>query len=265
MSALLVRGELESDRLRYLLEEEWTDFSREFGVHPIPEHQDLRAFFIAWLGVFLPELYDDSLVSELEKWTDNIHRRDDYKYYGWYAVLPIEIALFVLSDNDDYWLRSHYNNIDHGKSSLRLFVLKSLALVADRIDFRNYELLARIEHNLAVRHNWSDYAVVIAATAKGISEEKKNIFQNWLERYSHNDDEKNTIECLIKFGYAANPFLSHFLWIQQYITIKLSSIPRNIMSQQRHLFQNKMMVDMWDRMQKHPLMKSHIFLGHPLE
>jgi hypothetical protein len=48
---------IDLSRIAAICEEEWPAFLDEVGIDPIPERQDLRAFFLNWVGASLSDVW----------------------------------------------------------------------------------------------------------------------------------------------------------------------------------------------------------------
>lgn len=278
---------LDLQRIHALLDEDFHAFKRDYRSDPIPEEQELRAFLIEWFSVFLPEAVSDEFKRQIEEFLINARAEKSYRYQGWYSVLALEIALFVLTQRD-FWLEINRVNLDHHKSTLRAQVIRSLILVADRLYFGDEELKRRTAHNLEAWHMYSDWSLILFAVTRGNVQDKKAQFQRWLEEYEHNENNRRTLESLIKGDNITNPFLSHLLWVQQYITLRLACLPAPAYAQislpgmeisapqkteikavrkkpeQKTLFPTDSDLSLedllWKRLNNHPFMSSHISL-----
>ena len=144
----------------------------------------------------------------------------------------------------------------------------------------------RIAHNLEAWHLYSDWSLILIAATRGDVQNKKDQFQQWLSEYEHNESNRRALERLIKGEYLTNPFLSHLLWVQQYITLRLACSPAPAFAQlplpgmeynppkktekktvkekpeQKALFPadsvDSLSDLLWKRVKNHPLMDSHI-------
>lgn len=263
--------EIDSARLERLLIAELHEFQRNFEVRPISEEQELRGVFIAWLAAFVPEVISKVSANELENVASGFRSRGDYRTSGWYRSLPLEIALFALTD-DYWWLKLGVWNIDHGTSSLRELVVYSLALVADRLDFHDSELHKRIAYNLEVQHFYCDECIIILAVANGSTEAKRALFKDWHARFGEAPFGGDVLSKLMKGDLVPNPFLAHFLRVAQYVCLRLaekrSETPDQIITAAPAV-QGRLPIDepeeplgrrMWRRMISHPLSASHIQL-----
>jgi hypothetical protein len=206
-----------------LLEGELRAFMQNFGKGDLSEREHLHSLFISWVSVFIPEAVPPVFRQELKQFVNSIRLRQDFLYNSWWRVLPLNVALFSL-EGDYMWLDMHRLNIDHHKSSLRLMLLESLALVSDQLDLHDGELQVRIAHNLKVVHGHCDWCVLLLLTAQGSPQAKKDLLKVWIQDYGKhlNRGEKVVLEQLLKGEPVSNPFLSQFLWIQQYVCLRMA-------------------------------------------
>lgn len=215
---------LDLNRFRRLLEEEFNRFRHDFEIRPITEAQDLRALLIAWVAVFLPEAVTDDLINKVKDFLTNIRERKDFLYEGWYSVIDLDIALFAAT-NQSSWLYNHRYNFDHHNSTIREFLTRSLALVADRISFDDEELLNRTARNLSYRHSYSEYCLIILAVSKGDVNNKVKQFTQWISNNALNEKIRYLLKQLSMGDFVTNSLLWHFLWVQQYITLRIACYP----------------------------------------
>jgi hypothetical protein len=260
-----------------LLWEELGDWRRDVVQTPIPEEQDLRCFFVEWVAAFLPEAVSTELINELQEAAEVCRSAPDYSTSGWYRALPIDVAIFLLTGEED-WLRTARLNVDHHNSSLRYFVMESLALAAHRLTF-DPEMTARVLHNLEVRHFRCEDLVILFAACNHHQDYKLQKISEWLGACSHNQDVEGVLRRLAEGLPVPNPFLSHMLWIQQYVSFRLavrqphlvevlstvdsgpSALPPDSPGSQLHLTEPNRYIEMaWKRMREHPLAASHVWL-----
>lgn len=131
-----------------LAEHELAAFTAKFEVAPVPRRQELRAGSIAWVAAFLPEACTQDFRETLEQFLHAASELEDYSYRGWYCVPALAAAVYVLSGRLSA-LTSTIVNVDHHNSSLRTYVIESLAFAAPRLTFDNDELRTRVESNLS--------------------------------------------------------------------------------------------------------------------
>ena len=68
---------IDLSRIADICEEEWQAFLDDISIDPIPERQDLRAFFLNWVAVFMPEAFPStSLISQMAVWMEEHHATD---------------------------------------------------------------------------------------------------------------------------------------------------------------------------------------------
>jgi len=200
--------------------------------------------------------------------------RQDFSYRGWHYLSPLDVALFSLT-GDREWLCYVASNLDHHKSGLRNLVVRSFAFVANRVTF-DRDMLNRTAHNLQVRHMGCEDLVVLFAISDFDGSEKKAQISKWLSLYSLNPHEEACLRHLAVGELVSNPFLFHFLWIQQYLWLSFACDPLvnrrdslaeqnptnkmiNSAEAQRRLVGFSLNSDsVWGRIRAHPLMDSYI-------
>jgi hypothetical protein len=175
------------------------------------------------MAVFFEEAVTSSFVESLTALVLRLRSLEDFSYRGWIRLLPLDVALFALTGNRD-WLCYVASNLDHHASGLRDFVIKSFALVANRVTFDS-RMLERTAHNLQVRHGGCEDLVILYATSDLNSSEKRQQISKWLSQFSLNPWEEECLRRLAAGEFAVNPFLRHFLWIQQYVWLSFACDP----------------------------------------
>jgi hypothetical protein len=210
---------LNDERLSQVLRSEFELWVNHFGHSPVPESQDLRAFFIQWFAVFAPELFGHDFRQEMGNFIHDIRMRDDFRYKGWYEILPLDTALYALQGDID-WIRMARFNFDHHKSDLRSFVLESLLLIVDKLEFQDTELLSRTALNLGSRQFGCEECVIFLAMTQGSPEAKRNQIGQWLDRFNLN--EHQTLKRLADGDFILNPFLDRLNWVARYILLRLA-------------------------------------------
>jgi hypothetical protein len=277
--------QLDLNALGLILNEELGEFKKHIHGVPISEENDLRAFFIAWMAVFIPESIEKPFFKNLKTFVQVVKESPEYSTSHWSKVLPLEIALYSIT-KDDRWLNSHIEYINYGGRSLRNFVARSLALVADKLYFADADLVERVEKNVKNKvFGWQE-GVTILAISRGDPKKKVDLFQKWLKKYG---DQGSFFDKLVHGQFVENDFLSNFMWIQQYVSLRLvckhpakpkpeqldflnkekirNENPLNIESgknQQQEMFRlskdPSLFNKLWQRMRAHPLTDSHIQL-----
>ena len=205
--------------LALILRSEFSHFRVEFDREPTPEFQELRAYFLAWCAVFLPEAFSESFVNDLRTWKRDVRTRSDYRTSCWYRCLPLDAALFALT-GDLTWIDTARANIDHHNSSLRLPALESLILDVDRLAFDDPELQPRVAYNIEALQFYAYWGIALLAFAQGNSAAKRAKFQDWLQQY----DPIMTsalLKDLVRGAYVRNPLLWSLVWITQYVSLRL--------------------------------------------
>ena len=216
---------IDIDRVRSLFDEELArarhDLSGAWG----REREDARTSALAWVARFAPEALSPRFRTDLERLVRELRARESFRTDLWVRCLPLDVALFCLTD-DPKWLEVPRLNVDHWTSGLRPWELESLALVADRVAFDDPELQARTEHNIEINQMFCDWCVILLAVARGSAERKREKFRRWQARYAQSPvfSAGVLLDDLCRGSLVVNPFLSHFLRIQQYVSLRLAAV-----------------------------------------
>lgn len=230
------RQELDIVRLGLLVRQELAQFHSHFSERPVTELQDLRAFFVAWMAVFLPEVFDRPMVQSLTDRIDSYWQQDCFRYSGWYKTSPLEVAAYSLTQDYRY-LGVCLANIDHHNSHLRPLVITSLSLIANQLAFSNEELLSRTLNNLKVGQDATGcIAILLAACGEALN--KHDVFAHWLTLdYEPRSSDWDCVQSIVAGDNIANPFLYHWLWILGHVALRLAETPPLLPPQQQLLFE----------------------------
>lgn len=264
---------INQERLPKILKSEFEFWVHNFGQRPIPEAQDLRAFFIQWFAVFAPECFEQSLVKEISGFACEMKQHVDFRRSKWYELLPIEIALYALS-SDSSWIDIARANLNHHNSGLRMFVLESLLLVVNKLRFDDSHLLAPITDNLERWHG-GDTALFLSM-AQGDSEMKHIQIKRWLDQVNMSPQDREKLQALSNGEFLPNPFLHYLVRFTCYISLRLAShesllqsilFPEMLEEQNSTIpdeFQLKLPIILesiiWQRMNNHPVFQPFIRL-----
>ena len=266
---------INQEKLPKILKSEFKLWVHNFGQRPIPEAQDLRAFFIQWFAVFAPECFEQSLVKEISTFAYETKQHLDFRRSKWYELLPIEIALYALS-SDSSWINIARANLNHHNSSLRMFTLKSLLLVVDKLHFHDPYMLAPVTDNLETWHMGSGDTVLFLSMAQGDSEAKRTQIKQWLDQVNMSSQDRETLQALAHGDYVPNPFLHYVVRFTCYISLRLASheaLLQSILFPKMPEEQNSTIPDelqlklpiilesiIWQRMNDHPIFQPFIRL-----
>jgi hypothetical protein len=252
---------IDLNRTAAICEEEWQLFLEDVGIDPIPERQDLRAFFLNWVAVFVPEAFPSSLTSRMAAWMEEYQATDE-TVWGFAKPPLIGAALFALTDSP-YWLRVQIRNFDYGGSQLRSFLHNTLALVAPRLSFDS-ELTARLDHGLKVPYFMMDTPLVLYAVSKGDVEQKLSNLKMWRESYFMNTAEEETVDRLLKGDPARNPLQSWLFRNTSYTALRIGCYPTGA-NAEGALPLGAVLSDVWKSLAQHPLFSAYVRLDRPAE
>ena len=243
---------IDGARIESLLEEEWAFFQCDVEVLPVTEIQDLRAYFIAWVCTFLPEIvpaeFRENLEGKLAEW----RCRADFATSFWFRPLALEAALFSLEGNP-VWLNTCREYFAYGGSQLRRFVHQAMALVAPRVHFDG-QLLAGLDYGLSVPYFFMDTPLLLYAVSLNPTEEKVETMRRWLTTYRHNSEEEEILNRLTKGEAVRNWLQPHFHWLAKYACSRLACGGPPGYSEQLPLFDHGLpWRTLWERLRAHPL------------
>ena len=209
-------------KLSRVLKSEFELWVHNFGQRPIPEAQDLRAFFIQWFAVLAPECFEQSLVEEISTFAYETKQHLDFRRSKWYELLPIEIALYALS-SDSSWIDIARANLNHHNSRLRMFTLESLLLVVEKLHFHDPYMLAPVTDNLKAWHMGSAESVLFVCMTQGDSETKQIQIKRWLDQVNMSPQDREKLQALSDGEFVPNPFLHYVVRFTCYISLRLIS------------------------------------------
>ena len=265
---------INQEKLPNILKSEFKLWVHNSGQSPIPEAQDLRAFFIQWFAVFAPECFEQSLVKEISTFASETKQHLDFRRSKWYELLPIEIALYALS-SDSFWIDIARANLNHHNSGLRRFVLESLLLVVNKLRFDDPHLLAPVRDNLEWGHMGAGDTALFLCMAQGEPEMKQTQIKQWLDQ-AMNSFDCEKLQKLAHGEYVPNPFLHYVVRFTCYISLRLAShetLLQSILFPEMREEQTSTISDelqlklpiilesiIWQRMNDHPIFQPFIRL-----
>jgi len=229
----LFRGrDVDFSRVGRVLEEELRSFAAHIGKWPVTEAQDLPALLIAWVATFMPEAVPGSFTRRLEEIVLEARRREDFSWRVWWVMLPLDVALFALTGVHQ-WLDICRLNLDNISIDLHPYLLESLALIVDRLDFGDEELQTRTTRNLKKPQLNSEWCAVMLLMARGDPEEKLRRLRDWLAdpELALFPSQRRVLEALEKGLSVENTFfLPQFLWIMRYgwLRFTLRHTPKDV-------------------------------------
>lgn len=256
---------IDQEKLSRILKSEFELWVHDFDQRPIPRSQELRAFFIQWFAVFVPECFEQPLVKEISAFAYETKQHVDFRRSKWYELLPIEVALYALS-SDSSWINMARANLNHHNSSLRSLVLESLLLVVDKLRFDDPYLLAPVTDNLKWGHMGAGETALFLCMAHGDPEMKQTQIKQWLDQVMNPYDGEG-LQQLSNGEYVPNPFLYHVTQLTCYILLRLASqeapLPLSLFPEIREK-QLKFPIILgsviWQQMNNHPLFQPFIRL-----
>lgn len=187
-----------------------------------PERQELQAFFICWIAVFLPEALKKTFVVSLRSTVNDLRDRKSWGTSIWYRLLPLEIALYAATGRNQ-WLDTHRFNFDHHNRSLRNLVIESLAYVADRLQFDDPELQERAASNLRSWHLGCEDAAFLLLAARGEPVKKRQAIEGWIRDIKLPVHVKDLLAQALAGEFISLPFFSEsFSKVALYVASRLA-------------------------------------------
>lgn len=213
--------EIDYSRIEGTLYEELNLFIANYQIQPMPVVQEMRAFFIAWVTVFFPEVISKDFTEKLKTFIED-HRTDsNFQTNGWLRLLPLDVALFAITENTDC-LDVCIANIDHHRSVFRDYVMESLSLVADRLSFNDPELQYRTKSNIKKRQSIDYEELILLIATKGSKDEKLHLVQEWQEEFRKEPWSNEVLESILICASIPNSyFFPNFHKRQIYILLRL--------------------------------------------
>jgi len=228
--------EIDYTRVENLVYEELNLFVAEYEIQPIPVVQEMRAFFIAWIAVFFPEVISKDFTEILTKRITDYRSDSDFNTKGWIRLIPLDVALFAITDNSD-WLDVCITNIDHHSSVNRELVLESLSLIANKLSFHDRELLRRTENNLRNQHGLCDWGVILLVAAKGNSDEKLRLVRQWRDEFGEESWAYHIFDSILNGKSLPNTFFFGLMHERLlYVTLRLICKVSNMKTDSEQLY-----------------------------
>ena len=257
---------IDQEKLSKVLKSEFELWVHDFDQRPIPRSQELRAFFIQWFAVFVPECFEQLLVKEISAFAYEAKQHVDFRRSKWYELLPVEVALYALS-SDSSWINMARANLNHHNSSLRSLVLESLLLVVDRLRFDDPYLLAPVRDNLEWWHMGAEDTAIFLCMAQGDPAMKQTQIKQWLDQVNMSTNAREKLQALSDGEFVPNPFLHHVTQLTCYILLRLASqetpLPLSLfpeIPEKQLKFPIILGSVIWQQMNNHPLFQPFIRL-----
>lgn len=254
---------LQPYQLKRLLRVEGALFARDIR-KPMTEVQRLRGLLIAWMAVFIPEVFPARMWQRLMVFRRRCCRAADFRCELWFRLLPLDVAAFAMYGDLDE-LKVHRLNYDHHKSWLRYSVLSTLALVAHRLPFPDHELVTRSTTNLEVRHGGAEEGALLALLGPGEVQAKRRTLEGWIQASERSRETPRQLLELHSTGSTALPamFRSTLPEITNYVALRLLSWPRESPPphEDPQFLPGIWAVPagtVWERLREHPLMQPTI-------
>lgn len=273
------RYEVDVRRLRQIAFEEVNDFATCMLTSSIPETQDLRALFVAWLAVFVPESIERRLLRAI----DLILRSHKPRPRNFLDVCTRDIALRVaaFARTGEYeYIRGQLALCSFHKRSTRLFVTRAFSLVAPQLPASDPILLESVNENLRVMHDDAEWSAVLLLLCSGDQTIKRARLNEWIAKYEAlNEPQRLTLLRLQAGTPVPDSFFYPFhSWIMSYGLARLTSLPGRgapQVQEQLVLFEGTkpsrqttfdeivprvLLLDVWSRVKAHPISSAFVNL-----
>jgi hypothetical protein len=241
-------SEYDAGLLNALLEEEIRAFTADLSQPTLSREQELRGGLISWLCYFVPELVSPENLKLLR----DSHETNCTAYFErWYQLLPLEMALFGLT-RDHAWLNNHKRNLAYGGSSLRYYVMQSLALAVPDLRFDDYELVDPIRQGLSIPYFGAEEGAAMLAMCKGPAHSKKAVLKEWHDAFRLN--RPDILKELSEGKQVENWFfLGHFFTRQTYAIHRLCN--RRLSQSSRNSPPFLFVGSLIEQLDQHPMMQ----------
>lgn len=190
-------------------------------VAPVPAEFDEAEHFIAWVARFIPLGLGGYFEDMLRRTMRDLRARSDFKHHGWSRSFGIAVALYMMTDEQE-WLEEIIGNLSHHNSWLRSHTCAMFALVADSLPFDANRFQRAMREDVERGHNL-DELVVLAAATLGTADEKRELLRGWCEVARERPD--NTVALLASGRAVPNPFHSKLTKVTQMAFVRLISRP----------------------------------------
>ncbi|MDP2990441.1 MAG: hypothetical protein Q8O57_07745, partial [Kiritimatiellota bacterium] len=128
------------------------------------------------------------------------------------------------------------------------------------------ELQTRTAENLRNANVYCEWSAIVLLVARGDLQTKRERLRYWQELCSLNPDVGERLRRLAKGEAVSNPLLFLFLWIQQYVSLRLMDsaqpMPPSgpIQLELPQHYEVPLSQELWHRLLNHPLTASRIYL-----
>lgn len=273
---------LDLSRVEAVVLEELADFQRYARCRDA-EPQDLRALFVAWACLFVPETLSRKTKGTIEKVAGEI-RSGPQPFADWPSRLPLDVAEYLLTE-DSSTLDELRRKLGTGDGSTRGFILFCASLIANRLDVQ--ERGFRSAGKRAFQHNYGyvERFPALLVAMKGEIKAKRDVLLEWSDAAKSKEWDCTLLENVLANSYFENPFLHDYLWLSNYAMLRLlqvqvdhgrqESLPGLLSSgaklkgTKRHEKQAKLSSEektrlseiLWQRLNGHAFAGEHLHLG----
>jgi len=169
-----------TDIVNFIIETEFEQFKQDYDEALIPHSQDVSSLSIAWLCYNCKESVSQKNLEAVKRFVDSEMSRENYKYFGWMRVPSLQVALFILT-NDDYYLNNLLQQVSCHQSAVREFILQSVSIITPLLDFENEILKEAVEFSIKHNHGLADESILLLLNTKDYTGQKSNWIKSQLE------------------------------------------------------------------------------------
>lgn len=205
-------------KIEAIVLEELSDFQK-YAACRDAEPQDLRALFVAWASLFLPEALSGNSKRTIQRTAEKL-RTSPPPFAEWPSLLSVEIAAYVISD-DLSFLETILDQLSTGNGSTRGFILFCASLIADRLHVDEPRFQHAGERAFRSNFGYVERFPALLIAMKGDLELKRKIATRWLEAAKSKEWDCEELESCLANGYFANPFSRDYQWLAQYAGLRL--------------------------------------------
>lgn len=216
---------LDLDRVLAVADAEFTEFERRFPEQQLSSLQEDRAMAIALISRFIPEALNPVFLARMIRLLDRARQLDSWTGSLWFQCLPIQAAVFSLTNLPEH-ARTLVQNLDHGNSSLRLWVMEVLALIVPELSLDDPELERRAVSNFESMHFHCEHGALLVLVARGDADRKRALLDRLRSIDRMNEGPRQVLDDISKHGWARNStFPEVYVQFIGYLMTRLVSSP----------------------------------------
>lgn len=169
-----------SEIVNFIIEKELVQFKKDFENALIPYSQDICSLSIAWLCFYCKDSVSNKNKQDILIYVNAIMNKENYNVHGWMRISALQAAAYSLT-MDEYYLNNLLVHISCHQSANRVFILRSVSIIAPSLNFENVYLKKAVEFNVISNYACADESIILLLSTNGDVDLKRNWILKQLE------------------------------------------------------------------------------------